>query len=328
MDPPYAIGNLPIGWVTPLIHEGKIYMGSLEGALYVMNLYDGRVLRKIEEGSAIQGKPLISGDLIIYGTLDGQLIARNVTTFKEVYRRDLGASIESEAVVYKNRLFVHLRNHTLAAFDYKTGKILWSYKRAVPYLTTLNRVSIPLGYKENVIVGFADGFLASISIHEGKVTWETKIADAKKFVDIDLTPVLINGRVWIGSLGASVHVINADNGDVLRKTIFRTASEPMVIGKNIYVLTDKGMLIVLDDIGAVKKEVKVFNEGFSSARAWKDKIIASTFRGKLVAIDLDTFETSDVFNFGYAYSSLFGYLENNDEYFAAYSSRNRLYVFR
>ena len=169
----------------------------------------------------------------------------------------------------------------------KTGKILWSYKRAFPFLTTLNRVSVPLGYKNSIIVGFADGYLASLSIHDGHIIWEKKLSLAKKFLDIDLTPVFVNGTLWVGSLGSDFFVINPKNGVTLRRHMYKLAVQPIRYNNKMVLLTDMGELIQLDNQGAIEKKTKLKNSGFSSAVIWKGHLIASTFDGSLVAFSKD-----------------------------------------
>ncbi len=328
LDPKYREGNLPIGWVTPAIDNNRLFVGDLSGNLNVFDKKVGRRVHFTKEEGAIQGKPLIHKEMVIYGTSEGKIVARDKSTLKLIYKKKLGSSIESEVYPYRGRLFVHLRNHTIAALDIKTGKILWSYKRAVPFLTTLNRVSVPLGYKNAIIVGFADGYLASLSIHDGHILWEKKLSLAKKFLDIDLSPVIVKGTIWVGSLGSDFFIINPKNGVTLRRLMHKVATPPIKYGKKMVLLTDDGELLKLDYLGAVEKKYKLAEAGFSSAIVWKDHIVASTFDGTLVALSKDLSKVIDTYYFGYTYSSLFGFIEADKENLAAYSSRNRLYVFK
>ncbi len=328
LDPKYRLGNLPIGWVTPTIHEQKIYVGDLSGNLNVYDKVSGRRLNFSKEEGAIQGKPLIFEKMLIYGTSEGKIIARDKDSLELIYDKKLGSSIESEVYPYKGRLFVHLRNHAIAALDIKTGKILWSYKRAVPFLTTLNRVSVPLGYQNSILVGFADGYLASLSIHDGHIIWEKKLSLAKKFLDIDLSPVIVNGTLWVGSLGSDFFIINPKNGVTLRRLVHKVAVPPVKFDGKMILLTDAGEILKLDNLGAVESRSKLTKAGFSSAVTWRGHIVASTFDGSLVAISKDLTKIIDTHYFGHSYSSLFGFIEADEKYLAAYSSRNRLYVFR
>lgn len=328
LDPSYLLGNLPIGWVTPLINGQKVYVGSLEGKLRIFNLDDGRLLKEISEGGAIQGKPLVIGDVLYYGTVKGELIARDTRTYKEIFRRPLNAPLESELSFHKNKIFLQLRNHALVALDSKSGKVIWSYKRAVPFLTTLNRVSTPVIYKNKLLVGFADGFLTAFKISNGDLLWETKVSNAKKFADIDINPKVINDKVWIGSLLDDVMVLNPRDGTILRRIQKNILAAPVFYKNNIILLTDNGEVVVCDKLGGIKKSLKMHSNGFSSAVIWNDKLAASTTDGKVMYFDENFLKAPEKFELGHSYSSVFGYLESDGENLAVYSSRNRLYIFR
>jgi outer membrane protein assembly factor BamB len=328
LDPEYDLGNLPIGWVTPALHEDRLYVGDLSGNLRIYDVHNGRLLHIFNEGGAIQGRPLIKDDRIIYGTVNGDLIARSLTDFSVVYKVNLGSPIESEIVSEDKRIFVHLRGHTIVALDFKAGKVLWSYKRAIAFLTTLNRVSIPFIYKNFLIVGFADGNVGALSVADGSLKWEEKIVTGKKFIDVDIRPKLIDGKLWVSSMLGDVVMMNPNTGTVLRRIQRKVAVRALEYQKKVLLLTDQGHIVASDKSGSILFDKKIGDDGFSSAVIWKNRLYASTFGGKIYSFDQDLNQIEGKFELGNENSSLFGHLESDEEHLAAYSSRNRLYVFK
>ena len=142
--------------------------------------------------------PTVYKDLLIYGTLQGRLFARNRITGILKYSVELGSGVETQGVIYKDRLYVHLRNHKIFCLDAQTGAVIWTYKRSMSYKTTLQRASRPLIYKDKLYVGFADGYLVSFSAQDGSLLWETKLAEDVKFLDVDTAPKLFFGKIFVG----------------------------------------------------------------------------------------------------------------------------------
>ena len=143
-------------------------------------------------------------------------------------------------------MFIHMRNHKIVALDAATGKILWGYKRSIPYTTTLQRVSQVLPYKNKVIVGFADGHVGAISIEEGIVSWEQKITSNFKFVDVDVNPVLFNDKVVVCSANGNLTFLNPDNGIVERTLNVTLGHTPLIINDVLYAGTASGKIVSVD----------------------------------------------------------------------------------
>jgi outer membrane protein assembly factor BamB len=328
LDPVHDAGNLPIGTASPLIHEDMVYMGNLSGEMNVYDLETGRLVWSENEAQPINAQVAIHGDSVIYGSKMGRVFSRHYLTGKLNYSIDLGASIESAPVVYAGRMFIHLRNHKIVALDAATGKILWGYKRSIPYSTTLQRVSRALPYKNKIVVGFADGHVGAISIEEGVVVWEQKITNKHKFVDVDVDPIFFNGKIVAGSANGSLSFINPENGIVERTVNITIGHTPVRYKNMLYVGSVFGELAAVDKDGNVKNLQKVASDGITSLIPWKGRMVAATMNGKLLALNLKSFELDDRFELGSDLSSVFGHLQQSAGYLAVYSSRNRLYLFR
>lgn len=328
LDVPYSTGNLPIGLQSPFIHKGMLYVGHNIGVMKAFDLSNGRKVWFKEEGQPYHSGPNVHADLLIYGNIEGRLFARNKLSGELVYNVDLGAAIESQPVVHEGRLLVHTRNHKVVCLDALTGKILWAYKRSVPFLTTLQRVSKPTVKDNKVYVGFADGFVAAFSLQEGVLLWETKVVDGNKFIDVDSHPIFYAGKIVVGSQSGPLTVLNPVGGMIERRLNYFVARAPVEVNGYLLVGTSEGELLRLDQNFQEVAKIKVSSTGISSMAIWKNKVVAATISGELVALTQDLSQEVERFFFGHSSSSLFGRLMVSGDSLAAYSSRNRLYVFK
>lgn len=327
LDVPYSSGNMPIGLQSPLISQEMLYIGYNGGAMFAYDITNGRTVWQKLEGHPYHSAPITHGKKLIYGNIEGRLFARDRLSGELIYAVDLGAAVESQPVFYKGRVIVHTRNHKIVCLDAETGKILWAYKRSVPFLTTLQRASRPVLLNNRVFVGFADGFVASFTLEEGVLLWESKVVDGSKFIDVDTHPLVFKGKLIVGAQTGQLTVLNPTGGIVERKLDLSISRSPVVIGSSLLVGTTEGELVLLDDRFNILKRKKITDDGVTSMGVWKNYLIASTTGGQLMAVTRDLSEVVETFNFGASSSALFGRLEISKGKLAAYSSRNRLYVF-
>lgn len=336
MDPSYDTGNLPIALQSPLIYEGIVYVGNNSGSMQAYELENGRLVWSEEDQTTYHGAPVPFKDQIIYGTVQGRVISRHYTTGKIKYSVDLGASVETKGVLYQGRIFFQLRNHQVFCLDAETGKILWAYKRSVPYLTTLQRASTPVIYKDKVLVGLADGSMVALSVDEGLLLYESKLSTAVKFVDVDSTPFILNDKIYLGAVSGPVSMLDPNSGKLLRRGEFNSSRAPYMHpsykGEQMLFGTPTGELVLTDKNLSVQKKVKISNGVISSIVSYKNKIAVSTTAGEIFYMDPQSLQVIEKFNLGHVYSAVFGEMDGQevgkDSYLAVLSSRNRLFIFR
>jgi outer membrane protein assembly factor BamB len=58
---------------SPAIAGNRIFVGSTDGRLYVIDLLKGGKLWDFDAGSAITASPAIGGSRLVFGTHDGRL---------------------------------------------------------------------------------------------------------------------------------------------------------------------------------------------------------------------------------------------------------------
>ncbi|MFZ4714879.1 MAG: PQQ-binding-like beta-propeller repeat protein [Bacteriovoracaceae bacterium] len=328
LDPEYDVGNLPIGLSSPFMYSSLLFIGDLKGRMTAHNLEDGREIWQQTEKDELGSIAGIYRDHLIYGSYNGRAIARHYLTGELKYSVDLGAPVESKPIIYRDRLFYHVRNHQVASLDAATGKILWTYRRSVPFTTTLQRVSDVFPLDNKLIVGFADGDLVALSVEDGNVLWERKLATGVKFIDVDASPVLFNGKLYAGSVAGALSVINPESGALERTYDYSISRSPVIIDGQLLVGTINGMIYVIDSTGSQIREKKLSAQGISSIVEWKGGLVVSTLGGKLYFLNKKNLDVIETYSLGSAYSSVMGELAVLGDYLSVFSSRNHLYIFR
>ncbi|MEE2744499.1 MAG: PQQ-binding-like beta-propeller repeat protein [Bdellovibrionota bacterium] len=326
-DPGYQTGNLPVALSGPLAHEGIVYAGHNNGEMRAYEIKTGKKIWVKKDGGEDYSTPIIYEDLLIYGTGQGRLFSRKAINGELKYSVELGSRIETQGVIYKGRLYLHLKNHMIFCLDAKTGEIIWSYKRAVSYKTTLQRASRPLLRNNRLYVGFADGFVAAFSALDGSLVWEKKIGEGSKFIDVDSSPKIFFGKLFIGSSSGVVYVLDPGTGKSLGRLAYSSLRSLELIDNEIFLGTKKGKLIVLDENLNVLRESKNLGSSITNFLPWKrNKVLAGTLGGRIYALEKKDLSVVDVLDFGHPSSSFFGKSSTDEGYIAILSSRNRLHL--
>ena len=78
----FKIKTKDICYTTPLIHQGKVFVGSGDKHFYVINGQDGRLVEKINCKARIYSSPKIIDYNIIFGTSGGKIIELDPNNYK------------------------------------------------------------------------------------------------------------------------------------------------------------------------------------------------------------------------------------------------------
>jgi alcohol dehydrogenase (cytochrome c) len=129
----------------PVVYNGKIFTTASYSRVFAANAKTGEKLweynHRLPEGilpccDVINRGAALYGDLVIFGTLDGIVVALNQDTGKVVWRQTLGdyaagVSITHSPIIAKGKVLVAIAGSefgvvgTITAMDALTGKVIW-----------------------------------------------------------------------------------------------------------------------------------------------------------------------------------------------------------
>jgi len=135
-----------------------------------------------------------------------QINAGNVGKLKPafVFQTAVLESMETAPIVINGVMFLTTSFNHVYAIDAVTGEEYWHYKHKMGPITTYccgpnNRgVAVEGG---TLFMGTLDAKLVALDAKTGKLLWETQIADPDKGYSETMAPVVIDGKVLIGTNG-------------------------------------------------------------------------------------------------------------------------------
>lgn len=240
----------PQEFASPAIYADTLFLGSASGWFHALRASNGAVRWRAKVGS-VSSAPLVLGTTLYVGTADGALVALDAQTGAEKWRYQSRGPISetpaatSEMIVFSNEA------DQVVALDAITGTFRWQYKVETPEEYTLRGHAGVTSDGELLYTGFANGTLVALRRDTGSVAWSTSLkADADRFMDVDATPLVLDGTLFVSSSSGGVYALDKLTGQVRWRLPFWDVSMPSSTGNVGGLTTDRRLLYVgVADLG-------------------------------------------------------------------------------
>ncbi|HTV79315.1 MAG TPA: PQQ-binding-like beta-propeller repeat protein [Steroidobacteraceae bacterium] len=134
-----------------------------------------------------------------------QINAANAGRLRLVWSWTLPAgSTEGVPLVRDGTLFIQGFGDTVQALNAATGDLLWQYSPLLEEgVAPFQKRGIAL-WGDKLYIGTSDVHVVALNVHTGKVVWDTKIGNNKIREQLNGGPLLVDGRVLVGTAGTGV----------------------------------------------------------------------------------------------------------------------------
>ena len=204
------------------VKRERVYIGTTEGNLFAFAL-SGRRLFFYDAGAQIESKAAVDAQTgeIYLPSVDGYVHALTVEGELK-WKTKLIGTIRTQPLLSHEAAYIVAENDTVVALARDDGRILWTYdKEPVEEITIAGHAGLLL---ENgrLYAGFTDGAVAAINPSDGRLFWEVETSvdvelrpgNVPQFLDVDTTPVLLRGTLYIASFTAGLYALDPRSGTV------------------------------------------------------------------------------------------------------------------
>lgn len=232
----------------PVIHNDKVIAKTIDGKVYAFSIKDGKELWKYDHGSPslilkASASPVVLDNTIITGFSDGKMDALDMTNGNLIWQRHIAFSsgvsdverlvdIDADPVVVNRVAYVATYQGHIGALSLDSGQFLWQ-KPASIYKN--------MAFGNNALF-YTDSndVLWSLDAKTGAVNWKQTAFKARGLTE----PVVKGNDLVVADKEGYVHVLDMQTGEVVGRTRLSgaVAKAPNVSGKNVYVITENGIL--------------------------------------------------------------------------------------
>ncbi len=199
-------------WLSsPLVHEGRVYIGSSDERLYALDARTGAVVWAFKSGGMIHARPAIAGKAIVFGSWDGAVYALDAATGGQLWRYQTETEqktstlfgVQAPPLVDGDTVFIGSRDAWFYALELASGKLKWRYPGRGSWI-----ISGAVVDAERVYFGTSDtNLLVALDKRTGKVAYQH---DTKVWTYA--TPVLAEGAVIGATMRGELFALEAAGG--------------------------------------------------------------------------------------------------------------------
>ncbi len=226
---------------SPVIAEGVLYTGALDGRVRAMDAKTGAVKWQFDTAGTIRSTPAVSAGILYIGDMNGRLHALDAATGTEKWYTETtlaglpGGEIQSSPAVAGGTVFFGSRDGYLHAVDAATGQEKWKFSHNGSWVNTSPAVDGGV-----VFGGSSDGrFVQAVDAQTGKEKWRFSATDR-----VFSSPAVADGKVYAATQGSAVFTLDAATGKQLGQLESEGAvqSSPVLDGGVLYVGSDDSAL--------------------------------------------------------------------------------------
>jgi serine/threonine protein kinase len=185
---------------TPLIHDGRVYIGCYDNNLYAIDQETGEFEWKYAAEGGITGRPIEQDGLIFVGSEDFRLHAITSSRGKLAWTYYAEGPIRSSPAYSDGHVFVGADDRRLHVVNAQNGRRAWRVETNAPVWSS------PLVKDERVYFGCESGDFYCYDFR-AEMKWRQKVKRA-----ITSSPLMIENLICFGSKDWTLYAMDAENG--------------------------------------------------------------------------------------------------------------------
>ncbi len=232
----FATGGKVIS--SPVLLNGIIYVGSLDGNFYALNSETGTEIWRFESGNQIRTIPVMYNNEIICFESGNTLFAidfkGNQLWTTQLYdgtvinEHDQWDCFRSSPTLNDTVVYIGSELGKVLGINIKTGEIVFSVQTPQANATI---ETTPLIYKNKIFVGDWLGVFSVFDLTTGDLTWQydTKEDNTYDWVNAIVSkPLIYNNTIYFGGRNCNLYAFNPDTGE--KKWMYHSPEDKWLFG--------------------------------------------------------------------------------------------------
>jgi outer membrane protein assembly factor BamB len=209
------------------VAEKRLVIGTHDGQVLALDPGSGKQLWKFSAGDSVLAAPVVSSGRVYFGSFDGHVHALDAATGHPLWKHDTRGAVLSTPAMAGDLLVVGNRSYDLLALDAQTGEMAW--KQYIWFSWVESSATVRDGV---VYIGSSDAAAAfAFDAHTGKRLWKTDVYGWAWG-----QPAVAGDRVFVGTAALRGYQNDVHRGGVTAlelstgRAVWRYALEPPTEG--------------------------------------------------------------------------------------------------
>ncbi|HTO94199.1 MAG TPA: PQQ-binding-like beta-propeller repeat protein [Bacteroidota bacterium] len=197
---------------SPVVMDSIVFVSTLRGELIAVNVSTGKSIGSLSLGDAIQGSPVIEGNVAYIALSNTQLslVALDLFTCRPRWKKGYG-DVEVTPCIYRERIYLGNTAGTFSCIERATGDQRWGFK--LPANTALKGIrSSAAADSGTVVFGAEDGNIYALNAETGGVRWTFGTGSP-----VEAAILITGGKVIAGNIRGTLVALDLYRGKLLWK---------------------------------------------------------------------------------------------------------------
>jgi len=210
----------------PLVSGGLLYVTSVNGNLYCLDLETGAEKWKFSSHKPFRGTAVRWKGLIIAANDSGNVYGLSASTGELIWKYETGKAIMSTPIVHNGNVYAGNSGGQFFSINADIGQLNWSFSGKGSFYATASVDD------EAVYSATGKGILYKLSSADGAEIWHRDLFDP---VSVGM---LVSGRyIYIGSLNRKFYSLDKNTGEILWSVLLdgRVRTSPLEYNGKIFI---------------------------------------------------------------------------------------------
>lgn len=238
----------------PVVADDRVYTIDSEMMVSAFDVRNGSRLWSVdleldeESSSALGGGIAYDGGRLYVTTGYGHVLALDGRTGAVIWRSPVGAPFRAAPTVADGHVFAVAFDNQLFVLSVADGSVQWSHTGIAETAGLLGAAN-PAVADGVVVAPYSSGEVFAFRVEDGRELWsdtlilQGRLGATGQLMDIDASPVILDGTVYTVSYGGRVLATDLDSGRRIWNQEIAGQETPWVAGDWLYLVTIHGEVV-------------------------------------------------------------------------------------
>lgn len=155
--------------IQPIVADGKVFVGAMDGKLYAIDRETGRTVWSFPTGRPIVNTAAYVDGIVVVNSMDGCTYGVNAADGSQAWKHETPYGLLSAPAVQDGVAYITGRDGKAYALDVRTGDERWAYDAGAPI------VNSPAVHEGVVLFGSEDMYAHGVDAATGERLWRRKL---------------------------------------------------------------------------------------------------------------------------------------------------------